>query len=381
MNEALPAALRAIHDSVQHNQKIQSNLETLEPMWQAYMARLPEIPSLHVEYGGETVRLGELSPGCQACQDGAWDCVFLTHECNLSCGFCYSPQSIPGETAGSVFGSTPEAVLENYKRTEIRGVGFTGGEPFLQPQKLFEWLEAVKQARPQTYCWLYTNGMLIQETHLQRLAELGLDEIRFNTAASGYNHPTVMENLKLASRYVPRLTVEIPAIPEDAEKLLNSLGAWCARGVRYLNLHELIYEPGTNAAELPGERQALVTEDGHVTEFNPHSRLLTARVIRKVWELKLPLFVNDCSMQTKLRQVRGRRKSLAPLTRQPYERLVNEEFLESYCAYDEDEHVFFPLEVLDEMHRKYPERRFTRLVRRAPLTLEGTSEWVLFEQL
>lgn len=38
--------------------------------------------------------------------------------------------------------------------------------------------------------------------------------------------------------------------------------------------------------------------------------------LRLIWSLKLPLYVNDCSMQSKPRQVRGRRKSLAPLSPQ-----------------------------------------------------------------
>jgi len=381
MTEDLPTQLRLIYEAVQHSKQAKPNLEALQPMWQAYLARLPEIPTLQVEHGGETVRLGELSPGCQACKDGAWDCVFLTHECNLSCAFCYSPQAIPKETAGSVFGSTPEMILENYRRTRITGVGFTGGEPFLQPEKLYEWLGTFKAAFPQIYYWVYTNGLLVQEEHLQRLAELGLDEMRFNTAASGYDHPTVMHNLQLASRYIPHLTIEIPAIPEHAEKVLGCLGTWSALGVRYLNLHELIYEPGTNAAEMPGARQVLVTEDGHRTEFNPESRRMTARVIEKVWSLKLPLYVNDCSMQCKLRQVRGRRKSLAPLTRQPHERLVNEEFFESYCAYNGEECVFFHPDALDEMHRNYPRSNFARLMRRAPLSLDDPGQWVVFDPL
>ena len=381
MSDNLPPSLLTIREAVQRNQQVRSNLEALQPMWQAYMARLPAIPSLHVENGGETVRLGELSPGCQACQDGAWDCVFLSHQCNLSCTFCYNPHAIPAEAAGSVFGKAPAEVLANYARTRISGVGFTGGEPFLQPEKLFEWLGALKAARPEGYYWVYTNGLLVQEAHLQRLAELGLDEIRFNAAASGYDHPTLLDNLQLASQYIPRLTVEIPAIPEDSEKLLGCLEAWSARGVRYLNLHELIYEPGTNAADMTGARQELVTADGHTTEFNPESRPLTLRVIQKVWELKLPIYVNDCSMQTKLRQLRGRRKSLAPLTHQPYEKLVFEEFFETYCAYNRDECVFLHPDELDEMHRKYPERHFARLVRRAPLTMEGSEEWVVFEKM
>ena len=382
MNTALPPILREIQAVVQRSQQIQPNIKALEPAWRAYLHDLPELPGLVIQAGGETVCLGELSPGCQACKDGSWDCVFLTHQCNLACAFCYNPQSIAQEAAGSAFGATPEAILANYQHTYITGVGFTGGEPFLQPEKLFAWLTAFKTAAPERYHWVYTNGLLVTEAHLQRLAELGLDEIRFNLAASGYDHPGVLETVRIASRTLPRVTVEIPAIPEHASRLLDSLEVWSAAGVQHLNLHELIYEPGTNAASLPGERQVLVTEDGHRTEYNPLSRKLTARVIKRVWELGLPLAVNDCSMQSKLRQVRGRRRSLAPLTRQIHEHLVAGPCFEScFVALNPQEGWFFHPDAFTDISQRHPQARIFRLLRRLPLSLGQPAEWVVCDQI
>lgn len=382
MTSGLPPILRDIFEAVQRSQRIESNIEALQPVWQTYIGEMLDLPELVIEAGGETVRLGELSPGCQACKDGTWDCVFLTHQCNLACAFCYNPQSIAQEAAGSVFGNTPEAILANYQRTRMDGVGFTGGEPFLQPEKLFAWLEAFKTEGTERYHWVYTNGLLVQEAHLSRLAELGLDEIRFNVAASGYDHSAVLETLRLASRYLPRVTIEIPAIPEHAEQVLGMLPVWSAAGVRHLNLHELIYEPGTNAASLQGARQLLVTEDGHRTEFNPHSRSLTAAVIRRVLELGLPLAVNDCSMQSKLRQVRGRRRSLAPLTLHAHERLVAGPYFEScFAALNSEQGWFFHPDAFNEIILHYPTARLFRLVRRAPLILNGFEDWVVWEEV
>ena len=53
--------------------------------------------------------------------------------------------------------------------------------------------------------------------------------------------------------------------------------------------------------------QAIVLPDGHRSEFNPASRALTLAVMKKVQDESLPLSVNDCSMQSKIRQLRGRR--------------------------------------------------------------------------
>jgi hypothetical protein len=302
--------------------------------------------------------------------------------CNLDCEFCYSPHAIPRDYAGSVFGATPEQIAENHARTHVTGVSFSGGEPFVDAHGLFDWVAWFKNRCPDKYYWVYTNGLLANEESVRRLGELGVDEIRFNTAATGYDHPTVMENLAAAVRFVPNVTVEIPAIPEHATKLLACLADWCALGVRFLNLHELMYEPGTNSASMAGARRAIITADGHRTEINPESRALTLAVMKKVQDEGLPLSVNDCSMQSKIRQLRGRRRSLAPLVKAPHERLVEDRVYESCCAYRDDEKVhFFHPHVIHEMRQKYPDYQFVRLVRSAPLSLQDSGRWIAFEEI
>ena len=382
VTETMPTRLRAIYEEVSRLQQAPSNLETLQQTWREHVSRTRhQIHDTHIEANGETVYLGELSPGCQACKEGTWDCIFTTMKCNLDCEFCYSPHAIPRDYAGSVFGMTPEQIAENHARTHITGISFSGGEPFVDAQKLFDWVAWFTSQYPDKYCWVYTNGLLANEESLRRLGELGVDEIRFNTAATGYDRPTVMGNLASAARFIPNVTVEIPAIPEHAPKLLSCLAEWCALGVRFLNLHELIYEPGTNSASMPGARQAIITADGHRTEFNPDSRGLTLAVMKRVQDENLPLSVNDCSMQSKIRQLRGRRRSLAPLVKAPHERLVDAQVYESYCAYRGEEVYFFHPDSIHEMRQRYPDYQFVRLARTAPLSLSDRGRWVAFEEL
>jgi len=374
----MPAHLRAICEEVSRLKQEPSNLATLQETWRDHVSRVRQrVRDVHVEGDGEILYLGELSPGCRACKEGTWDCVFTTMQCNLDCEFCYSPHAIPREYAGSVFGATPEEIGE----THIIGVSFSGGEPFADTQKLFDWVAHFTSRWPEKYYWIYTNGLLADEDSLHRLGELGVDEIRFNAAATGYDHPTVMENLALAARLIPNVTVEIPAIPEHGPKLFSCLAEWCAAGVRFLNLHELMYEPGTNAASMNGARRAVVTPDGHRTAIDPQSRALTLAVMERVQEEGLPLSVNDCSLQSKLRQLRGRRRSLAPLVQEPHERLMEERVYESFCAYrDEDVHFFQP-DGIAEMRQRYPDYQFFRLVRTAPLSLQDKGRWIVFEEL
>jgi len=379
----MPVRLRAIYEEVSQLQQERSNLDTLRPTWEEHISRArQQIPDIHVEAEGEIVYLGSLSPGCRICKEGTWDCIFTTMKCNLDCEFCYSPHAIPRDYAGSLFGRTPQQIAENHARTHVTGISFSGGEPFVDAQKLFEWVAWFTSRYPDRYYWVYTNGLLADEENLRRLGELGVDEIRFNTAAIDYDDPTVMRNLATAARFIPNVTVEIPAIPEHAHKLLSCLAEWCALGVRFLNLHELIYEPGTNSASMPGARRVIITADGHRTEINPGSRDLTLAVMKRVQDENLPLSVNDCSMQSKIRQLRGRRRSLAPLVKPPHERLVEDQVYESYCAYRGQEEVrFFHPDCLSEMRQRYPDYLFVRLVRTAPLSMNDSGRWIAFEEL
>ncbi len=377
----IPAPLQAIAAAVDRFQGVHSNQAELEVQRDDFLAQLKaRVPGAQIEAGGEIVYLGELSTGCRACKAGTWDCIFTTLRCNLQCAFCYSPQALPADFSGSAFGSTPAQVAENYSRTSITGISFSGGEPFLEPQKLLDWVARLRERFPEKYTWVYTNGLLAKAASLRELGALGVDEIRFNTAASGYTQPLVMRNMTLSARFIPNVSVEIPAIPEHAQKLLSSLEKWVSCGVAFLNLHELLYEPGTLSEVMPGARQALCLEDGHRTEVNPVSRHVTLAVMEAVYDKKLPLSVNDCSLQGKLRQVQGRRRSLMPLTRRPTEQLAEGEMLVSYFAYrNEREYCFCHPNAVPEFRALHPDYKMVRVARIAPLSLHSKEQWVSCE--
>lgn len=378
----LPPALRAIADEAGRALPDAPNLSTLRPAWEAHVARArQQLEGVHIEAEGEALYLGELSPGCRACKDGTWDCIFTTMRCNLDCAFCFSPHAVPRDYAGSPMGSTPEEIAAGHARTRITGVSFSGGEPLLEPERLVAWIEFFTRRFPDRYYWIYTNGLLAGRETLQRLADMGVDEIRFDLAATGYDHPDVLANLAAAASLLAGVTVEIPAIPADRDKLLGCLAEWAARGVRFLNLHELMYEPGTNSAALPGPRQPFVTPDGHCSALHPESRALTLDVMRRVQELGLALSVNDCSLQSKLGQLRGRRRCLAPLVQAPQEELVGDAY-ESCAAYrGADQLFFFQPASGREIRREHPDYSFVRLSRTAPLSIHDRGRWIAFENL
>ncbi len=331
-----------------------------------------EIPSIRI-LDEEVVVWGELSPGCQACQNGTWDCTFVTMGCNLACPFCCSPLAIPDTHYGSAFGREPEEILHNQARTNISGISFSGGEVFTQRERLFNWIEMFRGARPDVYLWLYTNGVLMTEGDLAHLAQLGLDEVRFNLAATGYTQPRILQMVRQAARQLPAVTVEIPAIPQDQEKLLAALPVWAACGVRYLNVHELMHEPGTLAEHLPGPSEIFTMPDGHQAHLNGDSRHLIHTILCHVYENGLPLHVNACLIQTKVRQIRGRRRSLAAITQQPDE-LFDGTFFDTVRVFDGERWRFVHPDAVTK--QTAPDWQKQRLRRLAPLSLAEHELWM-----
>jgi len=375
--------LEEIQSEVREYQSKSPNITELTEEWVNHVAKIKkEIEGVNLKANGEILFLGELSPGCKACKEGKWDCIFITLKCNLDCDFCWSPNFSSCKNMESAFGSTPEEILFNLAGTEITGISFSGGEPFLEWEKLINWFSEFKRLSPGKYYWVYTNGLLADEKKIRQLSKLGLNEIRFNVAATGYNHPVVLKNMKVASRFIPSVTIEIPSIPEHKSRVLSNLAIWSKLGVKYLNLHELMYEPDSNSANHAGKKQIAILPDGHITAINPESRSLTLEVMKSVQKLGLSLSVNDCSLQSKIRQLKGRRRTLAPLVKKTYEKILNDEFLESCCAYwNEEKYFFFHSDSINEVRGKQNGCNLLRLIRTVPLGLHQKGKWIAKEDL
>lgn len=183
----------------------------------------------------------ELSPGCTLCGEGSWSCLFINGVCNARCFYCPSAQDNPGPPMTSTLEfSQPEAYADYVEQFGIKGVSFSGGEPLLAIDKVLAFLAAVKSRVPHpVYAWMYTNGILSDTDTFKRLRDQGLDEIRFDLSADHYN-PVGIEK---AIGIIPRVTIEIPAIPEDLPRLETLISQWADMGVNHVNLHQVRCTP------------------------------------------------------------------------------------------------------------------------------------------
>lgn len=207
--------------------------------------RLSLLESLHeklkYEFNQTKPYAYSVSPGCRLCGAGEWSCLFINNRCNCHCFYCPVAQTndrLP-ETQGLSF-STPEPYIAYLQRFGFKGASISGGEPLLSFDLTLDFITKIKRTfGDQIYLWLYTNGKLLTESMAGKMANAGLDEIRFDLSATSYN----TRFLKKALRIIPHVTVEIPAIPEDFEKLKKAVRELEQLNVSFLNLHEMRLTP------------------------------------------------------------------------------------------------------------------------------------------
>jgi len=385
-NHDIPFAIQTIFSEKISKPIEKSNLNFWQGVWSDYTEIVKkEAPYVDVEENGASMFLGDQSPGCLACKNGKWDCIFVTPKCNLQCSFCFSPFSATQEDQlCSALGDNLISILGNYEMVSIRGIGFSGGEPFIHFERLLNTVISVKKTFPENYLWIYTNGLMIKPEQLYTLCDAGINELRFNIAASNYNNNHVLKTIELAATLFPHITIEIPMIPNHEQIILDAVSSWADIGVKHLNIHELVFEPGTPSETFSGDRAKLINVDGHVAYFNPISRYSTLRVMEKIYNDGIALSVNDCSVFYKLKQVVLRRKQLAKLLLS--DPGSNEEFLlDTYyvtiIAYNPMKNDSFFIHPRNFQKGNGQDGYiYFKAYRLAPLTLSEEKKWVKIER-
>ncbi len=262
--------------------------------------------AVNKSYRNSKLWTNSLSKGCQLCAEGKWSCLFINNICNATCVFCPTQQDtdeIPS-TQGCTF-NTPEEFAEYINYFQFKGVSISGGEPLKTLDKTLRYIQAVrKHCDPDIYFWLYTNGILGTREIFEKLGKAGVNEVRFNLAASNYT-VALVEN---AAPYIEHITVEIPAIPEDYDKVKSLIPALILAGVTNLNLHQLRLTP-YNIKKL--------SEKGYTfTHGNPptviESEITAIKLLKHVIESGLQIGINYCNYHYKNNfQKAGFRKHIA----------------------------------------------------------------------
>jgi len=271
--------------------------------------------------------LSACSPGCRACQKGEWLCIFLTYLCSADCPSCPAPFKGQDRIVSSL-GTNPEEIAAHLPEARFSGIAFSGGDCFLVYDRLLDWLSFFRTRFPRYYYWAYTNGLQVTERQLRTAAERGLNEIRFNISASGYNSSRLTRLMKAAAGFFDHVTVEIPAIPEDVDQVVKVLPDLARAGVHFLNLHEFFITEKQKPSRAAFAKRHVLNEVSELW-YDVRSRSTMRKIQAVCRKEKIPLRVHLCTLGRKDIQMRRRRQTMGRLLREPWERLAAGGFLET----------------------------------------------------
>jgi len=267
-----------------------------------------------------------ISRGCHLCGEGAWSCLFINNLCNAGCFFCPARQDNHDEPGTSTLTfSSPEDYCDYLQEFGFKGASISGGEPLLAFDRTLSFLRHIKERFGEgMYVWLYTNGTLAGEETFRVLSDAGLDEVRFNITATGYD----LAKAQMASRYIGTVTVEIPAIPEDLDIMKKKIPEMAERGVSYLNLHQIRCTP-FNCGKLSGRGYTFL----HGPQIGVLESELTAlKLLGHAMDNGIALGINYCSLIYRHRfQTRSSRRRLAPLMCKPFEDVTDAGMIRMLC--------------------------------------------------
>ena len=186
--------------------------------------------------------------GCIQCQRGSKLVLFVTGKCHWKCDYC--PLSENRREIDFMFANERPCndfseVIEEAHAMSATGTGITGGDPMMDLQRTLDACRILKEEfGSEHHIHMYTS-LTVDAEQAQSLAEAGLDEIRFH-----------LLDLKL-SRYLSAMEicqesgitvgVELPAEPDQSERLWELIEELRLAPVDFLNLNELEITTGNQA--------------------------------------------------------------------------------------------------------------------------------------
>ena len=238
------------------------------PIQEAYkrkIQRQESLKGLKFKCHGSCAYIGQdISPGCYGCfYPDAFHRGFilgrdlgLPNVCNRDCVYCFKPHNVrqdaalpeglklPRQWLDSMIGDLESEKKLITTECKMQYYEFTGiCEPLLYLpviEDLMDFFRNVVDPFMGTRGWakIYTNGTLLNSVNISRLEKAGFDEVRVHLGASGFS-PEVYDNLRLAVKHIPVVTVETPAWPPHREKLFAMLPLIEDIGVKHLDICQI----------------------------------------------------------------------------------------------------------------------------------------------
>jgi pyruvate formate-lyase activating enzyme-like uncharacterized protein len=278
------------------------------------------IPGIIVDNFGLSAHLGEkFSSGCNACKRNKWVVIFIGQACNCDCYFC--PQTHNKPKLGSKI-DTKEIIYTNDRKHyssvlliklknavasgNIEAIGYSGGEPFLYLPRVGYFASGLMNINSGLYQYIYTNGVAVTKEALKKIKDFGIEEIRFNLAATNYSEE-VIRKMKYVKKVIPFLTIEVPVLRNTYRKLKENIKKFIDFGVDQINLSEFVINQhnqeyfkdeatyNISPFSLNDLKESKVNSQQLLNSFPFWSRHVTYDIIETAAKENWPVTINDCS--------------------------------------------------------------------------------------
>jgi pyruvate formate-lyase activating enzyme-like uncharacterized protein len=183
-------------------------------------------------------KLGELSKGCQMCVKGEKLVLYITGICPRQCWYC--PLSEKRKDKDVIFVNEwktekKEDLFREVELCQSKGAGITGGDPLSRIDRTAEYIKLLKDNFGKGFhIHLYTSFILVNKENLQKLYDVGLDEIRFHP---DYSKPEEYKKINLVREFDWDIGIEIPAIPKEKKEIFEMIDYMDGK-IDFLNLNE-----------------------------------------------------------------------------------------------------------------------------------------------
>lgn len=193
---------------------------------------------------------GDLTVGCRdCCLKGRWTQIRTTTACNADCIFCYyygtqdsqlremTPKGLYRLGSSKFYDERDiKLFFEVQGKKHISGAAWCSHEPLMTMDKIPSLMKFL--SKKGYYQWLITNGILATEENIKKLSDAGLDEIRFNLAATDCSKEAI-KHMKIARKYFKSLCIESPMFTNFFNSFMKKRKEILDTGVDHIHFAEL----------------------------------------------------------------------------------------------------------------------------------------------
>ncbi|MDD2907728.1 MAG: radical SAM protein [Candidatus Gracilibacteria bacterium] len=252
------------------------------------------------------------SVGCTYCTLGQGCTVVLSYKCHRDCFFCYEETPL-----------TPKVIIDPYDKKDMDNIykiiddsfsnpanktlAVTGGEPLLFIDKIYEIFEYINEKYPGKHKRIYTTGEFLNDEKLQKLKDLGLDELRFSIKPG--EEPNIAL-YKMAKKYVKHVLIEMPIMPYTKDYMIDILtkidNEKCIDGINlneltFNNLNKEKYKQNNLFLDLPSDEKEIYHRYYDISKIEIGvygSKLLALELIDYFSNKNASFFMHYCDLDT-----------------------------------------------------------------------------------